>query len=93
MHELWMKDGDKMECVTSGGAKCPFERVSEERKGWMDYKNLFHKTSDSRYNKAAHDEFSHMLIALADAFAEVRKHVNTTEEQAEFDKFKAELLR
>ena len=88
-----MKDGDKMECVTASGDSCPFERVSDERKGWMDYKKLYHKTSDSRYGKAAHDEFSHMLVALADAYADVRKHINTAEEQAEFDKFKTELLR
>jgi hypothetical protein len=69
------------------------EHEIDERKGWMDYKKLYHKTSDSRYGKAAHDEFSHMLVALADAYADVRKHINTAEEQAEFDKFKTELLR
>ena len=65
-----------------------YERIEDEYKGWMMYKSMYEKTGEHRYEIASSQEFGHLLIALEDFFACIKKHNPTAMEIQEFNKAK-----
>ncbi|MEG0324444.1 MAG: hypothetical protein RR619_10635 [Raoultibacter sp.] len=94
MKKIFMLDTETGEMTAMGGEeqkceiKSALERVAEELDGYTMYSGMFEKTpGDNRYNVAANQEFTHMLFALADLHAALKKRFTSSPFAEELNKF------